>query len=160
MLSIIVAIADNNAIGRNGDLVFHISADLKHFKQLTMGHAVIMGRKTFESLPGGALPGRRNIVVTRNPAWTAPGVETATSLRDAIALAGNDAFIIGGAQIYAEALPLAHTLYITRIFADAPGADTFFPPIPSDWHLTEAGEILQDAAGIPFQFQTLQKSRS
>lgn len=84
--TIIVACTRNFAIGRGGDLLFHISDDLKRFKALTMGHPIIMGRKTFESFPKGALPGRRNIVVTRNPAYTASGVETAASLEDAIAL--------------------------------------------------------------------------
>lgn len=154
-ISIIVAVADNNAIGRGGDLAFHISADLKRFKALTMGHPVIMGRKTFESLPKGALPGRRNIVVTRNPHWYAPDVETAASLADAIALAGGDGFIIGGGQIYAQALPFADTLHITRIFAPAPDADTFFPPFEDKWALTSSGPVETDQkSAVQYCFRT------
>ena len=110
-LSVIVAVAHRNAIGRRGDLAFHISADLRRFKSLTMGKPVIMGRKTFESLPKGALPGRLNIVISRNADAVFPGAEKASSLAEAIEVArqsaAQEAFIIGGGQIYAEALPLA-----------------------------------------------------
>lgn len=103
-LTIIVAIADDRAIGRQGDLLYHISEDLRHFKKLTLGKPVIMGRKTFDSLPKGALPGRMNIVVTRNAAWNATDVVTSASLEEAISIAENsgasEAFIIGGSQIY------------------------------------------------------------
>ena len=90
MISIIVAVAENNAIGRAGDLLCHLSSDLKHFKAVTSGHTVIMGRKTFDSLPKGALPNRRNIVITRNSAFTAENVEVAHSLEEAINMAGED----------------------------------------------------------------------
>lgn len=134
MISIIAAItADRAAIGRRGDLLFHISADLRHFKQLTSGHTVVMGRKTFESLPKGALPDRRNIVVTRNAAWSAPGVETATSIEEAMDLASQtdsasepEIFIIGGGQLYAAALPLAGRMDLTIVDEPTPSdADTF-----------------------------------
>ena len=156
-LSIIVAVADNNAIGRNGDLAFHISADLRRFKQLTMGRPVIMGRKTFESLPKGALPGRRNIVITRNKNWSAPDVEIASSLKEAINISGDDAFIIGGGQIYAAALPLAKALHVTRIFETVADADTFFPDFENEWNLCHAEPIEVDQkTGISYQFRLYQ----
>src|SRR5574344_2079291 len=98
MLSAIVVIAENGAIGKNGDLLCHLPADLKHFKAITMGHAIIMGRRTFQSLPKGALPGRRNIVISHNPDFEAPGAEVFTSLEEALKSTGNSsqqAFIIG-----------------------------------------------------------------
>lgn len=127
---IIVAIDRANAIGRAGDQLFYIKEDLRHFKELTMGHPIIMGRKTFEALPKGALPGRRNIVVTRNAAYQAPGAEIAPSVEGAIDLCADTdrVYIIGGAQIYAQALPPANVLHITEIDATVSDADTFFPP--------------------------------
>lgn len=133
MIHIIVAIDRLGAIGSRGDMLFHLRADLRRFKALTLGHPVIMGRKTFESLPGGALPGRRNIVVSRNAAFEAPGVERASSLTQALEMAGEgDIYIIGGAQIYAEAMPLADVLDLTVINAEGEAPDTFFPTIPLD----------------------------
>ncbi len=127
--SIIVAIDRNRAIGNAGDQLFYIREDLRHFKELTLGHPVIMGRKTFEALPRGPLPGRRNIVITRNGDFRPEGAETAPSLEAALALCADadEAFIIGGAQIYALAIPIATDLYVTEIDAAAPVADTFFP---------------------------------
>lgn len=169
MVSIIAAItADRAAIGRRGDLLFHISADLRHFKQLTSGHTVVMGRKTFESLPKGALPDRRNIVVTRNAGWSAPGVETAHSVEEAIALASQTAgqapeavepeiFIIGGGQLYAAALPLAGRMDLTIVDEPTPAdADTFFPEIdPEQWQISELGEPQTDErSGVRFRFIT------
>lgn len=155
-ISIIAAVADSLAIGRAGDLAFHIPADLRRFKALTMGHAVVMGRLTFESLPKGALPGRKNIVITRNALWTAPNVETAANLQQALQIAQGDVFIIGGGQIYEQALPLADNLYITRIYAKAPDADTFFPEYANDWQIIESGPMeIDPSTGIRYQFQTL-----
>lgn len=162
-IAIIAAVTDNLAIGRKGSLLYHLPADLRRFKELTMGHPIIMGRKTYESLPKGPLPGRRNIVVTRTPAEFleragehAASLEAVGSLEEAIALTrGEDAFVIGGAQIYQQAMPAADTLYITRIFAQAPDADTFFPPLDG-WRIDEAGEIETDpAAGLSYQYQRL-----
>lgn len=136
MISIIVALAADNAIGRNGDLLFHISGDLRRFKEITMGHPIIMGRRTFESFPRGPLPGRRNMVITRNPSYNRDGIETYPSLEAALAAVpgGTEAFIIGGGEIYRQALPIAEKLYLTIIDAPAPGADTFFPEIdPDSW---------------------------
>lgn len=157
-LIIIAAVGRDGAIGRAGDLAFHIGADLRRFKALTTGHPVIMGRRTFESLPGGALPGRRNIVVTANPAFRPEGAETAPSLDDALALvAGADrAFIIGGGSVYEQAMPLADILEITRIDADSPDADTFFPAIdPTIWRLSAAEPAATDPrTGLTYEFLT------
>ena len=159
--TIIAAIAADYAIGRAGDLAFHISADLRRFKSLTSGHTVIMGRKTFASLPKGALPNRRNIILTHDTSTNFPGAETATSLESAIAMARDagetEAFIIGGAQVYAQALPLADCLQITVIQAVAPGADAFFPKIsPIRWQTVEESPFFTDEkTGIPYRFQTL-----
>lgn len=140
IISIIAAVAADGAIGRHGDLVYHIREDMRHFRRLTMGHPVLMGRKTFESLPGGALPGRRNIVVTRNGAYTAPDIETYPSL-DAAFEALRDAeevFVIGGGEIYRQAMPQASRLYITQIDATVDDADTYFPTIEADkWRMDE-----------------------
>lgn len=160
MISIIAAItSDRAAIGRRGDLLFHISEDLRHFKELTTGHTVVMGRNTFESLPKGALPNRRNIVVTRNPDFCADGVETAPSPEAALQLAATTpertVFIIGGGEIYRAFLPHADVLDLTMIDAPTPAdADTFFPDIdPSQWQITELGDHLTSAkTGIPFRF--------
>lgn len=165
MISIIVAItAGKGAIGRKGDMLYHVSDDLRRFKSLTVGHTVVMGRRTFESLPKGALPDRRNIVVSRNPDFRAPGAEVARSLEEALALAadGEQVFIIGGGQIYAEALPLADRLEITLIEAPEPDdADTFFPPIdPAQWKMTEMTESRPDSrTGIPHRFLTFERVR-
>ena len=130
-ITIIVAATRDMAIGNRGDLLYHISDDLKRFKSLTMGHPIIMGRKTFESFPKGALPGRRNIVVTRNISYTAPGIETASSVDDAVKMCegAERAFIIGGGEIYRQALPVADCIELTLIDAERPDADTRFPDI-------------------------------
>lgn len=160
-LAVIVAAADTDgAIGIKGEMIWHLPADLRHFKTLTMGHAVIMGRRTWESLPKGALPGRRNIVVSRNPEFSAPGAETVASLEEAVASCDNDSlpFIIGGGEIYRRAMPMASILYLTRIMAGAPKADTFFPmPDSSEWNLTEESETMTSAEGVPFVFQTYRR---
>ena len=130
-ISIIVAVDRNWAIGNRGDQLFYIREDLRHFKELTFGHPIIMGRKTFEALPRGPLPGRRNIVVSRRGDYHPEGVEVAASLEDAIALCADapEVFIIGGAQIYRQAFPIATDIYLTQIDAAAPEADTFFPTL-------------------------------
>jgi len=132
MIHIIVAIDRKGAIGKNGDLLFHLREDLRRFKTITMGNTLVMGRRTFESLPGGALPGRRNIVITRSDDFSAPGVETAKSPEEALALAAagpGETFVIGGGQIYAATLPLANVLDLTVIDREDPEADTRFPTI-------------------------------
>lgn len=164
MLTIIAAItARRGAIGRKGDLIYHISADLKHFKELTTGHTVLMGRRTFLSLPKGALPKRRNIVITSDTEWTAPNVETAHSLDEALALTAADSeiFVIGGVRVYAETLAVADRLCITLIDAPEPDdADTFFPPIdPSLWEITDMSPRFTDPAGIPYTFVTFSRKK-
>ena len=140
MISIIAAIANNNAIGADNKLLWHLPNDLKRFKQLTTGHTVIMGRKTFESLPHGALPNRTNAVITRNKQASYNGCETFDNLLDAIRIHQheNELFIIGGAKIYDQAIVLADKLYITSVHHTFGQADVFFPIInENDWEETE-----------------------
>lgn len=155
-ISIIVALASDGAIGRCGDLLYHVSADLRRFKALTTGNTVVMGRKTFESLPKGALPDRRNIVISRDSAYRAAGADTYTSLDEAIASCAPDdkVFIIGGAQIYRLAMPLADELLVTRFDRTEPDADTFFPDIDeATWTLAESGKTETDPKiGVGFRF--------
>lgn len=129
ILSIIVAAAENNVIGNNNALIWHIPADLKHFKQLTTGHTVIMGRKTFESI-GKALPNRRNIVISRNPAFYPEGCEVVPGITEALELVTGEeeVFIIGGGTIYQEMWDKADRLYITLVHTMVEG-DTFIPPV-------------------------------
>jgi len=128
-IAIIAAVADNRVIGADGRIPWHISADLKRFKQLTLGHTVIMGRKTYSSI-GNPLPGRQNIVLTRNPNFAAPGAVTVCrDLDTALRLAtGNTVFIIGGADLYRQSVKLADTLHLTRVH-QSPTGDTLFPPL-------------------------------
>ncbi len=133
-LSILVAMASNRTIGINNTLPWRCPEDLKHFKALTMGHHMIMGRKTFESI-GKPLPGRTTVVVTRNRELKIEGCIIAHSLQNAIVACGNDEeiFIVGGADLYAQALPLVDTLYITEIHQDVNG-DAHFPELnPAEW---------------------------
>src|SRR3954469_7073907 len=120
-ITLIVARAQNGVIGRGGKLPWHIPADLKRFKALTMGSVMVMGRKTFESLPG-LLPGRRHIVLTRDPEWQAEGAEVAHSIDEAIQLAGGEPVsVIGGADIFGLFVPLADRIELTEVLADIPG---------------------------------------
>lgn len=136
MISIIVAASENDVIGRQGELPWRLSDDLRHFKAITMGKPIVMGRKTWESI-GRALPGRQNIVITRQDGFAADGCDVVGSLDGAIAVAGDvdEIMIIGGSQIYALALPLAQRLYITRVHADVEG-DASFPAVDATrWSL-------------------------
>lgn len=161
-ISIIAAVAQNGAIGRNNDLIWHIGEDLKFFRKTTLGHPVIMGRKCFESI-GRALPGRRNIVISRGEPVLPEGVLTAHSIEEALALADNDCFVIGGGQIYAEAMKYVRenaaqcncTLYITRVFCSPDDADVFFPTINADeWEIIEQGATLRDeTSSLEFRFE-------
>ena len=160
-ISIIVATAQGNAIGRKGDLLFHISADLRRFTEITMGHPIIMGRKTFESFPKGPLPGRQNIVITRQSDYAKEGITVTGSFSDALA-AANDAdevFVIGGGEIYREATNRASKLYLTEIDATVDDADTFFPTIDShQWQITEEGEWIEDErTGARYRFVCLSR---
>ena len=138
-LTLIVARARNGVIGRDNELPWRLPEDLAFFKRTTMGAPIVMGRKTHESI-GRALPGRRNIVVTRDGAKRFPGCDTATSLDEALAIAAQDAapeaFLIGGAQLYEQGLMLAHKLVVTEIAADFEGDATFPAPDPSRWRET------------------------
>lgn len=126
-ISMIAAVGKGLELGKNNDLIWHFKEDMKFFKETTMGHTVIMGRKTFESLPK-ALPNRRNIVISTNADYVAQGAEVVTSLEEAINLTKNEeAFIIGGGRIYKEFLPLSDKLYLTEIDAECEDADTYFP---------------------------------
>jgi dihydrofolate reductase len=128
MLSIIVAMTEERVIGRNNQLPWHLAEDLRRFKKITMGHPIIMGRKTFDSI-GKPLPGRQNIVITRDPEFRADGVTVGRSLLEAFGLCDastGEEFVIGGASVFAAALPLAQRLYLTLIHKDFPG-DVFFP---------------------------------
>jgi dihydrofolate reductase len=159
-LTLIAAVARNGVIGQDNRLPWHLPADLKHFKALTTGHAVIMGRKTWESLPEKfrPLPGRQNIVVTRNAAYRADGAVVVTSLPAALAAAaGDEAFVIGGAELYRAALPLAARLQLTEIDADYAG-DTWFPPRdPQAWRET-ARDAQRDEAGLGYAFVTYERT--
>ncbi len=139
-LAVIAAVARNGAIGKDNALLWRLPADLQFFKRTTLGCPVIMGRKTYESI-GRPLPGRRNIVISRNAAWTAPGVDTVRSLDEALALAADapKVFVIGGAQIYAQALPHADQIVLTEIERDYE-ADTFFPA----WERSQFEEITRE----------------
>ena len=131
MITIIVAIAENGAIGYKNELLYRISADLKRFKALTTGHTVMMGRKTFLSLPKGALPNRRNMVLTRDVNAQFPGTETFVSIEDALAAVGADeqVFVIGGAEIYRQTMPIADRLEVTLVHDVPANADAYFPEI-------------------------------
>jgi len=146
IISLLVAMDEKRGIGKDGKLPWRLSSDLKRFRELTMGHHVIVGRKTFESI-GKPLPGREMIVVTRNHSYKPSGCLTARSVVDAVALAKErgekEAFIGGGAEVYREALPLADRMYVTRVEADT-DADTVFPEIDhAEW--TEAEIARHDA---------------
>ena len=139
-LALIVAMAKNHVIGINNNLPWHLSEDLKYFKRVTMGKPIIMGRKTFESI-GRPLPGRTNIVITRNKNYQAEGIKVVHSLKTAMELCnsiavidgGDEAMVIGGAELYTEALPLADYLYLTEVHADVQG-DAYFPEFNrNDW---------------------------
>lgn len=138
MIQIICALTENQAIGNKGRLLYYLPADLKHFKTLTTGHTIIMGRKTFESLPKGALPNRRNIVITRQTDFSAPGIEVFHDFESAIkaCAADDETFIIGGESVYAAALPIADRLCLTHIHETPDEADTYFPSYDSNrWEL-------------------------
>ena len=155
MISIIVAIAEDYWIGNKNDLLWHIPEDLKRFKKLTLGQAVIMGKKTWESLPRKPLPGRKNIVITDDPRETIEFSITAYSIEDSLSKCGenDEVFIIGGGSIYRQYLPFANRLYITHIHKKTP-ADIYFPFIdPEIWEPIEKEEHKQDKNNdIPYTY--------
>jgi dihydrofolate reductase len=149
----IVAVSENWGIGRDNRLLFRIRADLQRFKALTTGHPVVMGRKTLLSFPGGRpLPHRRNIVLSRDLSFAPEGVEMARSAEEALALAGEDAFLIGGESVYRALLPRCERVYVTKVFAAAE-ADAFFPDLDTDpaWRVERQSEILEEN-GLRFQY--------
>jgi dihydrofolate reductase len=160
-VSLIVAVAKNGVIGRGGELPWRLSADLRRFKELTMGHAILMGRKTYESI-GRPLPGRRMIVITRQPDYRADGVEVAAGLEEAFRLAADrddaECFVIGGGEIYDQARPHADRVYLTRVHATVDG-DAYFPSLNlSEWHLVSSTPIEADAKNeYPFSFEQYER---
>ena len=158
-ITLIVAVDAARGIGLANKMPWHLPEDLAHFKRLTNGHPIIMGRKTFDSI-GRALPGRRNIVITRNAAWQHDGVERAGSLAEALALCGDvQVFVIGGGQIFAEALDqdLARTIELTEIGKDF-GCDTFFPALDAaKWSESARAAHHSSANGYDYTFITLQR---
>lgn len=153
-LSVIAALARNRVIGRDNDLPWHLPEDLKRFRALTMGHHIVMGRKTYESL-GRLLPGRTTVVVTRNPSYEVPGAIVVNSLEQAVQACGDDPeiFLIGGAELYQQSLALAERLYLTEIDAEFEG-DAYFPEFsPEEWRET-AREPHVSAEGLPFSYVT------
>lgn len=159
-IALVAAVGRNGEIGRNNDLLWRTREDQQRFRSTTMGHPVVMGRRTWDSLPERfrPLPGRRNIVVTRNPNWSGAGAEAALSLDAALALAGDAAqvFVIGGAQLYAAALPLADELVLTEIDA-AFEADAFFPRWDRGAYEELAREPHVDPEGRPYAFVTYRR---
>ncbi len=155
MITLVVAAADNGAIGRDGAIPWRLPEDMKRFKALTLGHTVVMGRKTWDSLPAKnrPLPGRRNIVVTRDPRWGDAGAD-AMALEQALAIA-EDVFVIGGAEIYRAALPLAHRIELTEVHADFEG-DAVFTFDRAQWRET-AREDHVSADGLAYSFVTLER---
>ena len=162
-LSLLAALSTNNVIGRDNEIPWRLSTDLKRLKAMTMGHHVIMGRKTYESV-GRPLPGRTNIVITRREGYAPEGVTVVHSLEEAVRIAmqnGDDeAFILGGAEIYAQAMHRADRMYLTRVHAEVEG-DTWFPEFDdvSEWQLTDAEHFDADEKNeYPFSFLTYERA--
>jgi len=156
MISIIVAIDNNGAIGRRNDIPWHLSDDLKRFKAITMGHTVIMGKNTWDSLPFKPLKGRRNIVVSTSMNHT-EGCEIVRSIEEAMNIVSQDevAYIMGGARIYAQTIDKADQLIVTHVDLMVEDADTFFPTIGKEWKAIEQSEKLHDAiSGLNYQYVT------
>ena len=158
MVTIVVAISENNAIGKNNQLLWYLPADLKHFKNITTGHTVIMGRKTYDSV-GKPLPNRRNIIITRQDI-TIEGCEVVKSIEDALALSTGEeeVFIVGGAEIYKQSIHLTNRIYLTIVHQKF-DADSFFPEINYDeWQQTEREDHQPDEKNkLPYSFITLER---
>lgn len=160
-LNMILAAAENNAIGRKGGIPWHISEDFKFFKTTTMGHTVIMGYMTWVSLGSKPLPGRQNFVISLEPLPVPQhdNVRFFASLEEAIAAAGPGAFIMGGGYTYRQALPMATRVYLTRVHTTIEDADTFFPELPaSEWKITCSSGLKTDPeSGLTFEFLTYER---
>ena len=161
-LHLIYARARNGVIGHQGTMPWHLPEDLAHFKRTTQGHPVIMGRKTWQSLPAAfrPLPGRRNIVITRQTDWQTEGAEVAHSLEAAIELCAQAAiaWVIGGADIYRQALPLAQQVVVTEIDADFAG-DAFAPELGAEWQVQNASSWQTGSGGLPYRFITYTRAQ-
>lgn len=161
-ISIIVAIADNLAIGKDNQLLWHIPADLKRFKALTTGHTIVMGKRTFYSLPLRPLPNRRSIVITDVPGEQIPGCDMAYSIEEAVALMDDDKenFIIGGGMVYRQFMPLADKLYLTIVHKDF-DADTFYPAIDfEEWTVIQREDISDDGnLGFDYSYVTCERRK-
>ena len=155
-LTLIAAVARDGAVGRGGTMPWHLSADLAHFKRVTLGAPVVMGRKTWDSLPARfrPLPGRRNLVVTRNAAWSAAGAEPVRSLDAALALLtdSDEVFVIGGGELYAQALARADRLVLTEVDTDVPDADTWFPAWDRGAFVQTSSTAAPDEAGLAYRW--------
>lgn len=154
MISIIVAVSEDWGIGKDNELLWHLPEDLKRFKKLTLGNTVIMGKRTWESLPKRPLPGRKNIILTDMKGEVFDSSATAYSIDDALAKCepDDDVFIIGGGSIYRQFMPVADRLYITHVHKITP-ADTFFPPVdPSVWKVTEKEEHQSEENEVPYTY--------
>lgn len=157
MLSLIAAVGRNGVIGKDNQLLWYLPADLQHFKRLTTGHAIVMGRKTYESI-GRPLPNRTNIVVTRQPDFRVSGCVVVPSLEEAMGGLTNDAFVIGGGELYALALPLVDKIYLTEVSA-SPEGDTFFPTLNLiDWQeISRTHHPADDRHAYAFDFVELER---
>lgn len=159
-MNVIVAVDRNWAIGKDGDQLVYISEDLKHFKELTTGHPVILGRKTLATFPGGRpLKGRRNLVLSRNPGFAPEGAEVFRDLPSLLAAARSDAFVVGGASVYAALLDKCDTAYVTKIGGRFPEADCFFPDLDAspEWEVAEEGPELEEE-GLTFHYVTYRRT--
>lgn len=149
----IVAVSQSWGIGKGGDLLFRLPSDLRRFKAMTTGHTVIMGRKTLDSLPGGkGLPHRRNLVLSRQSDFAPDRAEVIHSVEDILKTAEDDAFVIGGQQVYEQLLPYCARVHVTKVLSD-PEADAFFPDLDKlpEWKVASAGEMLTEN-GLSFQY--------
>ena len=158
-MNLIVAVDRNWAIGRDGDQLVYLSEDLKHFKALTTGHPVILGRKTLATFPGGRpLKGRRNMILSRSPGFAPEGAEVFQNLPALLEAAPEDAFVLGGASVYAALLDKCDAAYVTKIEASLPGPDCFFPNLDRlpQWRVTDEGPALEEQ-GLRFRYVTYRR---
>ncbi len=159
MVSIVVALSSNRVIGRDGALPWRLPTDLEHFRALTTGHAVVMGRKTYESLPARLrpLPQRRNVVLSSSPSYEARGAEVFADLESALEACGHDCFVIGGGQTYVQALPFTERVYATHVDGDVTG-DAFFPELsPAVWRCAEHSDPIAENDEL-FTFAVYERS--
>ena len=159
-MNVIVAVDRNWAIGKDGDQLVYLSEDLKHFKALTTGHPVILGRKTLATFPGGRpLKGRRNMILSRSPGFAPEGAEVFQNLPALLEAAPEDAFVLGGASVYAALLDKCDAAYVTKIEASFPGPDCFFPNLDRlpQWHVTDESPTLEEQ-GLRFRYVTYRRT--